>query len=480
FFMLQIIKKLVDVDKNYKLYIAGEFKDPLIKQYWDYQINEMQLQNNIVFEGWQSDVNRWLENKNFILAPSIHESFGFYIAEAMACGIKPIIHNFLYAKEIWPKEYLFNTIDEAVEMITCNNYPSNEYRAFIENNYSLMKELKLIKETLADTVESQHKRKIFDYKTYWNNRLNSNFNLTGVGHIELGEDYNIYLYKSRFTILKYFINKLFGNLAAKDILEIGPGIGVFTDFFNKVNVGSYLGIDISEKSVTYLSNKYKHFSFVKDDISSFRDKTQNYDLIFGADVLLHLTDEERYIATMKNLCAQLKDTGYIILFDQISTNPQKSSVPHVVIRDINYIKKLVENIGYEIEAILPSTFFMNSPFDITAVPNISEINQVFNNILYCMKNELIKDKQTRLFVEYLYLLDKLCLLKYITGPSQKAVVIKKKDNVKKLNFSINEIWHENILKDKLLQLNNSGEYKELLRENKEVNKIINSIDLLLK
>ncbi len=102
--------ELVKRDNRYKLYIAGKFQDDMLKMYWYYQVKEMKLDNNIIFDGWQSDIEEWLENKNYILSTSIHESFGYGIAEAMASGIKPVIHNFLFANQIWEREYLFNGI----------------------------------------------------------------------------------------------------------------------------------------------------------------------------------------------------------------------------------------------------------------------------------------------------------------------------------------------------------------------------------
>jgi glycosyltransferase involved in cell wall biosynthesis len=157
FFMLQIMKKLVEKDKRYKLYIAGQFMDPIIKIYWDYQVKELNLQDNICFEGWQDNINVWLEDKNYLLAPSIRESFGFYIAEAMAKGIKPIIHNFPFSKETWDERYLFNTIDEAVQMIDSDEYNSEEYRRFIEFNYSLDKQIEQTKKVLNNLYKSSLK-----------------------------------------------------------------------------------------------------------------------------------------------------------------------------------------------------------------------------------------------------------------------------------------------------------------------------------
>jgi len=148
--LLQIIEKLVRIDKRYKLYVAGHFQDQLVKLYWEYQVKRMGLSENVIFDGWQEDISAWLEDKNYLVSASIHESFGYGIAEAMARGIKPIIHDFLHADEIWSEEYLFNSVDEAVESISNGKYESEEYRAFIENNYSLKKQLAQIRDLFRE------------------------------------------------------------------------------------------------------------------------------------------------------------------------------------------------------------------------------------------------------------------------------------------------------------------------------------------
>ncbi|MCR3760581.1 methyltransferase domain-containing protein [Clostridium felsineum] len=153
--LLQIMKVLVEKDKKYKLYVAGKFQDGLIELYWKDQINKMQLQDNVIFHGWQNDIGAFLEDKNYLLSTSIHESFGFGIAEAMARGIKPIIHNFLFADEIWDKKFMFCSLNEAVEMICDGEYNSKEYRAFIEVNYSLEDEIIKIKKVLEGLFDEK-------------------------------------------------------------------------------------------------------------------------------------------------------------------------------------------------------------------------------------------------------------------------------------------------------------------------------------
>ncbi len=145
---LQIIKKLTGIDQRYKLFVAGKFVDPLIEDYWNYQIKAMQLEENVVFQGWQNSMDDWLQDKHYLVSTSLHESFGYNIAEAMAKGIKPVIHDFIFARGSWPAEFLFNTVDEALQMVTAAAYDSQRYRRHIEENFSLTTQTNHLRELL--------------------------------------------------------------------------------------------------------------------------------------------------------------------------------------------------------------------------------------------------------------------------------------------------------------------------------------------
>ena len=152
--LLQIMEKLVRFDSKYKLHVAGKFQDPMLHIYWEHMIREMNLTEHVFFEGWQTDVTSWLKDKQFLISTSMHESFGYSIAEAMSMGIKPVVHNFPYATRIWPEQVLFNTIDEAVGMVTSNVYSSIAYRNFIEQNYSQFEQVTQVRKVL-DTLPKE-------------------------------------------------------------------------------------------------------------------------------------------------------------------------------------------------------------------------------------------------------------------------------------------------------------------------------------
>ena len=157
---IQILKKLLKIDEEYRIDWAGDHQDIRIKKYLNYILKDMGIEDKLTFHDWTNDINSWLEDKNYFLSTSIHEGYGVGIMESMARGIKPIIHNFYAARGFYPDELIYNTVDEAVEKITEESYDSESYRRFIEDNYSLEEQIHEIEEI----VENFYKSKSFEKK----------------------------------------------------------------------------------------------------------------------------------------------------------------------------------------------------------------------------------------------------------------------------------------------------------------------------
>jgi len=115
--VLQIMKKLNNVSPQFKLHIAGTYRELRHRVYMEYLTKELGLQDNIIHYGFVTNMETFWQDKNYLLSTSLFESFGNNIFEAMIHNIQPVIHNFYGAKQLYPTEALFNTIDEAVNMI---------------------------------------------------------------------------------------------------------------------------------------------------------------------------------------------------------------------------------------------------------------------------------------------------------------------------------------------------------------------------
>ena len=129
-------QELLKIDPEYKLHIGGTFQEERYKLYLDQMQKENPLlKKQIIFHGWIEKPEEWLRDKSHIVCTSVLESQGKGIMEAMAMGLKPVIHNFVGAKKIYPGKYIWNTAKEFCEMVLNENINPNEYRNFILKSY---------------------------------------------------------------------------------------------------------------------------------------------------------------------------------------------------------------------------------------------------------------------------------------------------------------------------------------------------------
>lgn len=143
-FVLQCMQKLHYIDPQYRLFFAGMFQDATLEQYLKHMVKALDLCDVVFFDGWQPDVRSWLADKHYIVSTSLIESQGMGLLEAMACGLKPVIHNFPGASQTFPPEFLFNIAEEFCAQICSDRYEPEKYRAFVEERYALNTQLSKI------------------------------------------------------------------------------------------------------------------------------------------------------------------------------------------------------------------------------------------------------------------------------------------------------------------------------------------------
>jgi len=91
------------------------------------------------------DTAKWLNeiDANYLLLPSIWETLSYTVAEAMAMGIKPLIHDYPGAKRNWPEDLVWQSFED---LNTCldsdehdGKYDSRALRAFVEEGLDAAK-----------------------------------------------------------------------------------------------------------------------------------------------------------------------------------------------------------------------------------------------------------------------------------------------------------------------------------------------------
>lgn len=148
---LDIFEELWDKDNRYTLFVKGHLPNQYAwlwnrKEERDYyekafrRINSSKWRDSVVFEGW-GDVSEWYRKIQFILSPSDFESFHLAVAEGMASGCIPIIRNWQGARELYPNEFIFAEVQEAVSIIQqVQQYSSSKYEEVVTSLNKLIVE----------------------------------------------------------------------------------------------------------------------------------------------------------------------------------------------------------------------------------------------------------------------------------------------------------------------------------------------------
>jgi glycosyltransferase involved in cell wall biosynthesis len=141
-YFLQYAAMLYKIDPEYKIYSVGIWADNAregwYREYIDYFIRHNKM--NVEFIDHVDNMDSFLSEMDYVTCFSKKEAFSYAIAEGMAKGCKPIIHNFYGCDQIWLGKYVWNTLDQAINM-TLSNYNRKEYRKDIER-YSIDKMFK--------------------------------------------------------------------------------------------------------------------------------------------------------------------------------------------------------------------------------------------------------------------------------------------------------------------------------------------------
>lgn len=150
---LRLLSNLVERDSRYRLYVYGKMPEELswvksnptemdyfekCKQF----IEQNNLQNNVVIKGWV-DVKTELKNIGFVLSTSdneeIPESFHIAPADGFSAGNQGLLLKWNGVEYIYPRKYIFNSIELIVEHIHSQN-TLNKFNRYNQQGLEMIQE----------------------------------------------------------------------------------------------------------------------------------------------------------------------------------------------------------------------------------------------------------------------------------------------------------------------------------------------------
>jgi glycosyltransferase involved in cell wall biosynthesis len=155
--MIEGFNAIYEADSSKTLHIGGAIQDTRYGAYLDHAILSLKLQDSIHYAGHVDNVMEWLQDKDYIYVSSPLEGCPVGVIEAMSVGLRPLIHSFVGAPDLYPSAYIWRTIAELVRMTKEGRGDPQEYRNFVINNYSLDRQLKSIGRVVASVAKNVKK-----------------------------------------------------------------------------------------------------------------------------------------------------------------------------------------------------------------------------------------------------------------------------------------------------------------------------------
>lgn len=131
---IELALQVLAENPTYELHCLGSSLDS-----WElYYVNDFCKRNNLKFfhTPESPNVDEFLQDKDYILLTSFKEAFSYAIGEGMAKGLKPLIHHFYGAENVWPQKYIWEKVSDVKPMLE-GDYNPQEYHDFIANNYPM-------------------------------------------------------------------------------------------------------------------------------------------------------------------------------------------------------------------------------------------------------------------------------------------------------------------------------------------------------
>ena len=190
---------------------------------------------------------------------------------------------------------------------------------------------------------------------FWEQRLESQFDLRGTGETGLSLAYNRACYQLRADVLTACLARAGVAVRGRRVLDVGCGTGFWAEYY--VSRGAqYTGVDIAQVSVDRLAARYPGQRFVRADVSEGVPGGP-YDVVNVFDVLYHITDDARWQAALGHLARAVTPGGLLLITDVFSD--RGALAEHNVMRPLERYLDVITAAGLRREQVRPTHVLLN-------------------------------------------------------------------------------------------------------------------------
>ncbi|MFH1359467.1 MAG: glycosyltransferase [Candidatus Omnitrophota bacterium] len=437
-FLFRAIASVSKKRKDFVLRIVGEGERG---DEYAQMVHDLGIDDFVKFEGRKTkpEVAQLMRACDFLVHPSQMETFGVTVAEALMCG-KPVLASCLpvfeekinAAKGVLVPYGDLTALENAIIYMLDHSeeYNADEIASYARQHFAR----DVVGKEILGVYEDICEKKVKEYiaEQYWEERLQNNLSLSGVGHQNFSLEYNIWMYRARMRILDQFLRDNRIDVQGRKILDIGTGTGFYIDYWFKKHPASVVGLDITAKSVDYLRNKYPQYRFMKANISQENlPLDEKFDVITAFDVLFHIVHDNEFRQAIHNI-HQLSHSQTDILIMDNFLKENKEVRFHENDRTLGDYKKILKEHDLEVKNITPLFYFLNDPVDIKGISGRFErfcIKTIWRVNVFIAKGSgrlrVCGRSVSYVWAAFLYACDLIMLKMRPVGPSTKLMFAKR-------------------------------------------------------
>ena len=207
----------------------------------------------------------------------------------------------------------------------------------------------------------ENTKESFDPRKYWEDRLETKFDLTGVGFRRKSVAFNKWAYKIREDALDELIADKAIDPGGAVILDVGCGTGFFIHYWLGQNAESVTGVDITEISINQLKAAIPEARFQLVDLSDpDHGLDEKYDIISIFDVLFHIVDDDKFAVAVSNL-ANISKPGAQVIVTDLFKKKTLHPMQHCRNRSLAHYKGVFTKNGFELKKMTPLFFVLLPP-----------------------------------------------------------------------------------------------------------------------
>jgi len=205
-------------------------------------------------------------------------------------------------------------------------------------------------------------------REYWERRLRSHPDVSGVGCLAYGVEFNRWLYRIRARRFRAVVRRLAIEVARRRILDVGSGTGFYLRQWEQLGAMAVDGLDFTSAAATALRAAYPESRIYCCDIGDpgCPVPEDTYDVVSAFDVLFHVVDDGRYATALRNVARTLHPGGLLLYSDNFVHQERPPAGSYHFSRTLDAITAALDAAGFEMLWRVPMFVLLNSPDDSTS------------------------------------------------------------------------------------------------------------------